>query len=318
MTTLLIALAGGICVAAAILAAAFAFQSPGGTAIHDRLDVLAGKKSQQVVENDSVLTRPLDDMPNAIEEFVSNFFNLRRTLEQADIDLKPEKFVGLCIALGVAGFILAFIVQLHWALYLVLPAILMPTPFLWVFVKRRRKLKLFTKQLPEALDMTSRALRAGHSLGAGFQMVSTELPEPLGTEFGRVYEEQNLGIAMEDSLKNMCERVPSLDLRFFSTAVILQRTTGGDLAEILEKISHIIRERFKIYGQIQALTGEGRLSGIVLLAMPPVLLVVMLYLNYDYIMLLFDTELGNKMLAGAVFMQLLGAVVIKKIINIKV
>ena len=123
---------------------------------------------------------------------------------------------------------------------------------------------------------------------------------------------------MEDSLQNVCERVPSLDLRFFATAVILQRTTGGDLAEILEKISHVIRERFKIFGQIQALTGEGRLSGTVLLAMPPVLMVVMMYLNYDYIMLLFNTDIGNKMLLGAGVMQLIGALVIKKIINIKV
>lgn len=109
-----------------------------------------------------------------------------------------------------------------------------------------------------------------------------------------------------------------MDLRFFATAVILQRTTGGDLAEILEKISHVIRERFKIFGQIQALTGEGRLSGTVLLAMPPVLMVVMMYLNYDYIMLLFNTDIGNKMLLGAGVMQLIGALVIKKIINIKV
>ena len=149
-------------------------------------------------------------------------------------------------------------------------------------------------------------------------MVSGEIPEPLGIEFGRVYEEQNLGIGLEESLRSMCDRVPSLDLRFFSTAVILQRTTGGDLAEILEKISSLIRERFKIHGAIQALTGEGRLSGAVLLAMPPVLMVVMMFLNYDYVMLLFNTEIGNKMLMVAGLMQVVGAVVIKKIINIKV
>lgn len=318
MTALFIALMGGICVAAVILAVVTAFKDPADTAMHDRLDMLAGKKSQATAEDASVLSRPLDDMPNAMEEFVSNFFNVRRLLEQADIDMKTEQFLGICAACAAVGVVIAFLVGFHFSLYFVLPALLFPLPFGWAMFRRKARMKLFTKQLPEALDMTGRALRAGHSLGAGFQMVAAEIPEPLGTEFGRVYEEQNLGIPLEEALMNMCERVPSLDLRFFATAVILQRTTGGDLAEILEKISHIIRERFKIFGQIQALTGEGRLSGTVLLAMPPVLMLVMMFLNYEYVMLLFNTTIGNKMLAVAGFMQLVGAFVIKKIINIKV
>ena len=318
MTALFIALMGGICVAAVILAVVTAFKDPADTAMHDRLDMLAGKKSQTAAEDASVLSRPLDDMPNAMEEFVSNFFNVRRLLEQADIEMKTEQFLGICAACAAVGLLIAFLIGFHFSLYFVLPALLFPLPFGWAMYKRKARMKLFTKQLPEALDMTGRALRAGHSLGAGFQMVAAEIPEPLGTEFGRVYEEQNLGIPLEDALMNMCERVPSLDLRFFATAVILQRTTGGDLAEILEKISHIIRERFKIFGQIQALTGEGRLSGTVLLAMPPVLMLVMMFLNYEYVMLLFNTTIGNKMLAVAGFMQLVGAFVIKKIINIKV
>lgn len=318
MTALFIALMGGICVAAVILAVVTAFKDPADTAMHDRLDMLAGKKSQTAAEDASVLSRPLDDMPNAMEEFVSNFFNVRRLLEQADIEMKTEQFLGICAACAAVGLLIAFLIGFHFSLYFVLPALLFPLPFGWAMYKRKARMKLFTKQLPEALDMTGRALRAGHSLGAGFQMVAAEIPEPLGTEFGRVYEEQNLGIPLEDALMNMCERVPSLDLRFFATAVILQRTTGGDLAEILEKISHIIRERFKIFGQIQALTGEGRLSGTVLLAMPPVLMLVMMFLNYEYVMLLFNTTIGNKMLAVADFMQLVGAFVIKKIINIKV
>ncbi len=317
MTVMLIAGMAGICVAALIAAVAMHFKASGDTAMHNRLDMLAGKKPQGG-DDASVLTRPLDDMPNALEEFVSNFFNLRRMLDQADIKVSAEKFMAICGIFGGVGFLIALLTQIHFSLYLILPLVFAPLPLLWVMFKRKSRMKKFTKQLPEALDMIGRALRAGHSLGAGLQMVSAEIPEPLGTEFGRVYEEQNLGIAMEESLRSMCDRVPSLDLRFFSTAVILQRTTGGDLAEILEKISHIIRERFKIFGQIQALTGEGRLSGAVLLGMPPVLMLVMFVLNYDYIMLLFNTDIGNKMLAGATLMQLVGAFVIKKIINIKV
>jgi len=123
---------------------------------------------------------------------------------------------------------------------------------------------------------------------------------------------------MDEALESLADRVPNLDLRFFVTAVVLQRQTGGDLAEILDKIGNLIRERFKIWGQVQALTGEGRLSGVVLLALPPVLFAVMLKLNYDYVMMLFDDPLGKQMLAFAVVTQLIGAIVIKKIVNIKV
>jgi tight adherence protein B len=142
--------------------------------------------------------------------------------------------------------------------------------------------------------------------------------DPVAKEFQRVFEEQNLGIPLETALDNLTERIPNLDLRFFATAVILQRQTGGDLAEILDKIGYLIRERFKIWGQVQALTGEGRLSGIVLLALPPVLFLAVYRLNPDYVMPLFTDPMGRKMLAGGIVMQLIGAIVIKKIINIKV
>ena len=125
----------------------------------------------------------------------------------------------------------------------------------------------FAAQLPEALELIARALRAGHSLAAGINLVATEMSAPIAVEFGRTFEEQNLGIPMEEALESLTKRVPNLDLKFFSTAIILQRQTGGDLAEILDKIGHLIRERFKIWGQVQALTGEGRLSGIVLLGL---------------------------------------------------
>src|SRR6516225_3829292 len=134
-------------------------------------------------------------------------------------------------------------------------------PLLWVLNKRRVRLKTFAAQLPDALELVARALRAGHSLGAGMHVVAEEMPSPIAEEFGRVFEEQNLGISVEDSLKALCERVPNLDLRFFATSVMIQRQTGGDLAEILDKIGYVIRERYRILGQVKALTGEGRLSG---------------------------------------------------------
>ena len=126
----------------------------------------------------------------------------------------------------------------------------------------------FAGQLPDALELVARALRAGHSLAAGMHVVAEEMPSPISDEFGRVYEEQNLGIPLEDAMRAMCDRVPNLDLRFFVTAVAIQRQTGGDLAEILDKIGHVIRERYKILGQVKALTAEGRLSGVVLIGLP--------------------------------------------------
>jgi len=191
-------------------------------------------------------------------------------------------------------------------------------PMLWLLWRRKRRLKTFASQLPDALDMLARALRSGQSLSAGFNVISSEISEPLGKEFGRVFEEQNLGISMEESLRSLGERIPNLDLKFCITAVILQRQTGGDLAEILDKIGHLIRERFQIWGQIQALTGEGRLSGIVLLALPVLLFLAVYQLNREYVMVLFTEPMGKKMLAGAIVMQILGALVIRKIINIKV
>src|SRR5438270_13902924 len=149
-------------------------------------------------------------------------------------------------------------------------------------------------------------------------MVAEEMPSPIAEEFGRVYEEQNLGISVEDSLRNISERVPNLDLRFFVTSVAIQRQTGGDLAEILDKIGYVIRERFRILGQVKALTAEGRLSGIILIALPFGLFLLMMHIKYEYIEKLWTHPLGIKMSVYALIAQILGALVIRKIVNIKV
>ena len=164
----------------------------------------------------------------------------------------------------------------------------------------------------------ARALKSGHSLASGLNVVASEMPAPISTEFRTVYDEQNLGIPIEQALRNMLVRVPNMDLQFFVTAVAIQRQAGGDLAEILNKISYLVRERFKILGMVKALTGEGRISGIVLMALPICLFFVVYYLNPEYVMLLFNREIGRQMIGVAIFLQILGAVVIRKIVNIKV
>ncbi len=323
MTTFIIIIAAFLGVAALVGGVALLFRGETATAVEDRLQLLTGNGgaggSREASQAEAkLLAQPLDDMPNFFEEAFSRVLNLRRFIDQSGVSIDPSRF--LLISGGAAGLgaVICFFARLPFVLIPAVAIVMGLLPIVWLFLKRRSRLKKFGQQLPEALDLIARALRAGHSLASGFQLVAKEMPQPIGHEFHRCYEEQNLGIPLDEALDSMTERVPNLDLRFFATAVILQRQTGGDLAEILDKISHLIRERFKIWGQIQALTGEGRLSGIVLLALPPVLFLVMYRMNPSYVMMLFEDSLGQKMLALAVVMQIIGALVIRKIVNIKV
>jgi tight adherence protein B len=324
MLTIIICIAAFIGVATLVAGVAFILRGETKTQVEDRLDVLTGAGGSAAARGGdgaaqpSVLAHPLDDMPGVLETLSLRFFDLRRLLEQAGSSLSPPKFLMICMGVGLAGAAIVVAARVTFFLIPIAAVGCMLLPIGWLWFKRKRRLAKFASQLPDALELVSRALRAGHSLASGLSLVADEVAAPLGKEFARCYEEQNLGIPLEEALDEMTERVPNLDLRFFATAVILQRQTGGDLAEILDKIGSLIRERFKIWGQVQALTGEGRLSGIVLLALPPVLFIVMYRLNPDYVMLLFSDPLGNKMLIVAAVLQIVGALVIKKIVNIKV
>ena len=191
-------------------------------------------------------------------------------------------------------------------------------PILHFYRKRKKRMNKLVEQLPDVFEMLSQALRAGHSLASGMQLLSKQLPDPAGTEFGRVFHEQNLGLRIEDALRNLAERTGQLDVKFFVTAVLIQRQTGGDLAEVLDKIGAVIRERIQLFGMVKALTAEGRLSGYVLLALPPLVFFVMLFVNREYANLLIETDTGKMMITVAVIMQLMGWAMIKKIVNIKV
>jgi tight adherence protein B len=302
--------------------ATLVFRSEGSAEVENRLDVLTGavaapsgkdKKTDAAL----LLSSPLNDMPNVVEEYFKQWFNLRILLQQADMNVSPAKFLILTAVCGIGGMAVLVLIGAP-VITAPMGAFCAGAPLAFVLWRRKARLAKFAKQLPEALELISRALRAGHSLASGFKLVADEMDKPICTEFERCYEAQNLGIPLDDSIQEMTDRVPNLDLRFFATAVILQRQTGGDLAEILDKIGYIVRERFKIFGQIQALTGEGRLSGIVLLGLPPALFVVMWRLNPQYCMVLFTDPMGHQMLAVAAVMQVIGALVIRKIVNIKV
>jgi tight adherence protein B len=322
MSPLLITIAAFVGVAALVGGVAMLLRDGSSKQVEDRLNALTGSgpsaSSKESLLKSGMLTESLDAAPGLIEAMLTRFGRLRLLFEQADTKLTPSRFLIISGVLAVLGAV-ATIISGFTPVAAPLGAITMAAmPLLWLMWRRKKRLKAFGVQLPDALELISRALRAGHSLGSGFNLVREEMPAPISQEFGRVFEEQNLGVSMDDSLNSLTDRVPNLDLKFFSTAIVLQRQTGGDLAEILDKIGYIVRERFKIWGQVQALTGEGRLSGIVLLALPPVLFVAVYRLNPEYMMTLFTDPMGKKMLAGAVFLQVIGALVIRKIINIKV
>ena len=323
MSLWLIALAAFIAVAALVGGLAMIVREKPGGRLENRLDMLtglggSGSGREGGPRESSVLAQPLERAPDIFESLLQRFGNLNLLFEQADTSLTVSKLVAISGVMALCGAGLGAVLRLHMALLPVIAVMMATLPLLWVLWRRRRRLKAFAAQLPDALEMLARSLRAGQSLGFGFNMIASEMSPPISKEFGRVFEEQNLGVPLDESLKDLTERIPNLDLKFFSTAVILQRQTGGDLAEILDKIGALIRDRFRIWGQVQALTGEGRLSGIVLLALPFVLFLAVYQLNPDYLMVLFEDPLGKKMLAGAIFMQVMGALVIRKIVNIQV
>jgi tight adherence protein B len=303
-----------------ILFVAMAMRDKSVSQMEGRLNSITGKDKKNGSSLAELSAQVARDMnaKGALETFVSQYFNLTLLFEQAKVEMSVATFLATCLGLGAGATFLCGVAGLSLAIAPLVGIAFTSFPFFWLSFRRKRRLGQFAAQLPEALELIARALRAGHSLAAGFQLVSQEGSDPIAEEFGRVFEEQNLGIPLEEALENLGERIPNLDLRFFVTAVILQRQTGGDLAEILDKIGHLVRERFKIWGQVQALTGEGRLSGIVLLALPPLLFVTVYRMNPDYIELLFTDELGRKMLVAGVVSQLVGALVIRKIINIRV
>ena len=323
MTGIVIIIAAGVFVASLVAFAANVL-IPGGetTATEDRLSQMASRRrgggDPNEAESGSLLTEGgFEDATGFMASIMKSMPGLGDYLDQADVRMPPSQFAMICLgALGV-GVALCLASPFKLLAFIVGPMFAV-VPMGWLWFKRSRRLAKFGKQMPEAMELLSRSLRAGHSLNAGFGLVAKEMEDPLAREFGRAFEEQNLGVPLDEAIEDMAERVPNMDLRFFATAVVLQRQTGGDLAEILDKIGHLIRERLQILGQIQALTGEGRMSGAVLLALPPVLFLVMLKLNYEYVMMLFTDEMGRYMLGFGLVTQVIGALVIKKIITIKV
>jgi len=191
-------------------------------------------------------------------------------------------------------------------------------PFVYIYVKKRKRMRKFERQLPDTMDLIARALKAGHALSGGLQLVGEEFGDPIGTEFQRTVNEINFGVAVPDALKALAQRVDCKDLKFFVMSVIIQRETGGNLAEILENIARLIRERFKLQGRIRVLSAEGKLSAIILVAIPFFLGFALSIINPDYINTLFEDPIGIVLLVFASVMMALGILMMKKMVAIRV
>ena len=245
--------------------------------------------------------------------------SLGRWIEQSGV--KKASASGIILsALGCAvlfAFVAAAVTRAPFAMP-VGAAIGVAVPFLVLKMKRTRRLRTFEEQFPEALDLIARALKAGHAFATGMKMAADELSEPVGPEFRKTFEEQNFGLPLKDALDNLTHRIPLLDVRFFSTAVLIQRETGGNLAEILENLAHVVRERFKILRQVRVYTAHGRFTGYVLLALPAVLGVALSFINPEHMNLLFRERIGHMLLLTALVMQTIGFLWIRQVIKIEV
>jgi len=320
MSTLLISIAAFVGVAALVAAIAYVVRDFGSSTAEDRLAVITGQRAadSDAASAESLMREGVEGLSGMFSGITNRLARLTLLFEQADSPIKADAFFGLSAGLTTLALVATWISQAPIPFYPVSALGGGSLPLLWILWRRRGRFKKFAKQLPDAMELIARVLRSGHSLASGLHVIVEEMPEPISKEFGMAYEEQNLGVPIEDALKSMLDRMPNMDLKLFVTAVVIQRQAGGNMAEILDKIGYLIRERFKILGQVQALTGEGRISGVVLMGLPIALFLAVYHLNAEYVMLLFTDALGRKMILVAVVLQILGAVCIKKIVNIKI
>jgi tight adherence protein B len=243
---------------------------------------------------------------------------LARWIEQSGVKTTLSAILLVAFGLAAAGALVVMFTIRTAAIVPFGAAIGFALPFVYLKVKRARRLRTFEENFPEALDLIARSLKAGHAFVTGLKMVADEMDEPVGPEFRKTFDEQNFGLPLKDALENLTLRIPSLDVRFFATAVLIQRETGGNLSEILENLAHVVRERFKILRQVRVHTAHGRFTGYVLLALPAVLCVALSFINPDHMNLLFRERMGHIMLGAAVIMQTIGYFWIQQVVKIEV
>lgn len=311
-----------VAVFALVVGLMFLIGAFGKSKTEDRLQILLGPKVS-ASDGSSLLKQEafregVQGLSGIVQGWMASLKGLNHLFEQSNSPISANIFLMLSMGCAALGVVAAAFAKAPVPLYPLVMIVFSGFPLMWLLMRRRSRLKRFAKQLPDGLELVARALRAGHGLVSGMQCVADEMLSPIADEFNNVVESQTLGMPLEQAFQKLLDRVPSHDLRFFVTAVNMQRQMGGNLAEILDKIAYIVRERFKILGQVQALTGEGRISGSVLMVLPMILFAVVYHLNPEYVMVLFTDANGKKMLLAAVVLQIIGALSIKKIVDIKI
>jgi len=242
---------------------------------------------------------------------------LQNLLSRADMKLTVGGLLLASACLFMAGwFVIGWVTRLQW-LGLAVGFLLAFAPFLVVRFKATRRIRKFEEQFPDSIDLISRALRAGHAFTTGLALVAEEAPQPIAGEFRLLYDQQNFGMPLGDALKAFAERIPLLDARFFVTAVLTQRESGGNLSEILGNLANVIRERFKVKRQVRVISAHGRITGWVLSGLPPSLAAAFMVISPTHIRTLVGDPLGVKLILAALFLQTLGTVIIQKLVNIE-
>ena len=245
-------------------------------------------------------------------------FHLKRMLDQANLHITPSRLLMFSFMAGMLGGLAASVLTVFIPLMILSGLACASIPFIHVYYKRKKRFDKFLEQLPEALDLVSRALSAGHAFSEALHMISIEMPEPIATEFRKTYEEQNLGLSVKLALENLTQRMPLLDLKMCVTAILIQRETGGNLAEILEKVAYTIRERFRILGDLKTLTTSSRMSAWLLCGLPIGVALAVTFLNPDYMSVLWKDPRGHYLIALALFMQITGMLIVRKILRIQI
>jgi tight adherence protein B len=237
---------------------------------------------------------------------------------QAGIDMRPGKLLLTSAVLALLGYVFCNAAHLAFPLPIIVGVAMAAGPMTFIAMKRRKRLRQFEENFPEALDLLNRAVRAGHAFTTGLGIIASEASEPLASEFRTTFEEQNFGLPLRDALQNLAQRVSLIDVRFFVTALLIQKETGGNLTEILENLAHVIRDRFRIYRDARAKSAHGRLTAIILIVLPVLMVIALDSVNPNYMRILYDDPIGLRILWGAAIWQALGAVLLWRIVRIEV
>lgn len=322
MELILLSIAVFLAIGILILSIFVLFISPiKDKALRARLRAIQYQGTEISGEGEASLLRQktLSESP-ALDRFLANVplaVKLSMFMQQAGMELHVAKLLAIMFLIYASAFLLGFVLRLPLIGVLVVSALLGLIPLFVVGVKRSRRFSRFEEQFPDAIDLLARAVRAGHAFTTALELIGKEMPEPIAGEFRIAYEQQNLGLPLREAFQNLLLRVPLPDVHVFVSALLIQRESGGNLAEILENLARIIRDRFKLMRQVKVYTAQGRVTLYVLSSVAPFLLIALYFLNRQYVMLLIEDPIGQIIFVVSLLLQILGFFTIRKIIQPK-